>query len=139
MSIYPACSDSAYGVHLQGTQLPTSTSAAVCPLNRTNPTNFLYIDHSRNYDSARAKFIIDPSLQIPETYLPPLKDINVDAAGERMNLFLHTSKDLDLDLWIVGRKGLDIALNPMKRTMMHVGSRSGSLTVKVVRCNRTCS
>jgi len=41
--------------------------------------------------------------------------------------------DLDLDLWIVGRKDLDVALDP-RRTRMHVGSQSGSLNVKVVRC-----
>ena len=71
--------------------------------------------------------------------MPPLKDINVDAVGQRMNMYLHIGGDLDLDLWVAGLKDSDVALNPMKRTRMHVGSRNGSLTVKVVRCTRTCS
>jgi len=70
--------------------------------------------------------------------LLPLEDINVDAAGERMNLYIHTGDDLDLDLWIVGHEDSDVALNPKRRTRMHVGSQNGSVTVKVVRCTRTC-
>ena len=71
--------------------------------------------------------------------MPPRQDTNVDAGGERMNMYVHTGKDLDLDLWIVGRKESGVALNPMRRTRMRVGSQKGSLTVKVVRCTRTCS
>ena len=92
-----------------------------------------------DYLNMECKVTINPSLHIPEAYLPPLQDINVDAAGERMNMYVHTGEDLDLNLWIVGRKDSDVALNPMKRTRMHVGSRNGSVTVKVVRCTRTCS
>ena len=65
-------------------------------------------------------FIIDPSLHIPEAYLHPLKDTNVDADGERMNMYVHTGGNLDLDLCIVGRKDLDVALNPMRWTRMRV-------------------
>ena len=83
--------------------------------------------------------MINPSLHIPETYLPLLKDINADAVGERMNMYVDTGDDLDLDVWIVGRKESDVALDPMRRTRMRLGSRNGSLTVKVVRCTRTCS
>jgi len=53
--------------------------------------------------------------------------------GKRMNMYIHTYGDLDLDLWIVGRKDLDVALDP-RRTRMHVDSQSGFLNVKVVRC-----
>ena len=48
-------------------------------------------------------------------------------------MYINLYGDLDLDLWIVGRKDLDVALDP-RRTRMHVGSQSGSLNVKVVRC-----
>jgi len=128
----------AYGVPPQDTHLPASTSAAVDPRPklRFNPTNFVYVDG--NFGTWNSRIIIDPSLHILEAYLPPLKDIKVDAAGERMNMYVHTGEDLDLDVWIVGRKDSDVALNPMKRTRMHVGSLNGSVTVKVVRCTRTC-
>ena len=128
----------AYGVHPQDIHLP-STSAAVNPLTNLgfNPTNFLSFEG--DYECAEFTFIIDPSLHIQEAYLPPRKDTNVDADGERMNMYVQTSKDLDLDLWIVGRKDSDVAPNPMKRTRMRVDSQEGSLTVRIVRCTRTCS
>ena len=49
-------------------------------------------------------------------------------------MYVHTGGDLDLGLWIVGHKELDVALNLIRRTRMHVSSRDGSLTVKVVCC-----
>ena len=55
-----------------------------------------------------------------------------------MNMYIHTRGDLDLDLWIVGHKDKGVALDPTRRTKMHVGSRSGSLNVKVVRCTACC-
>ena len=83
--------------------------------------------------------MIDPSLHVPETYLSLLKEIDADAVGERMNMYVNTGNDLDLDVWIVGRKESDAALDPMRRTRMHLGSQNGSVTVKVVRCTRNCS
>ena len=77
------------------------------------PTNFLYVIGSYPF-SRGGSYLIDPSLHIPEAYLPPLKDINVDAVGRRMNMYLHIGGDVDLDLWVAGRKDSDVALNPMK-------------------------
>ncbi|KIM59067.1 hypothetical protein SCLCIDRAFT_78610, partial [Scleroderma citrinum Foug A] len=120
-----------YSVHPQDKRLSTSTSEPVYASTKLqlNPTNFLYIDG--NYPRIKSTFMINPSLHIPETYLPLLKDINADAVGERMNMYVDTGDDLDLDVWIVGRKESDVALDPMRRTRMRLGSWNGSLTVKV--------
>ncbi|KIM52261.1 hypothetical protein SCLCIDRAFT_97962, partial [Scleroderma citrinum Foug A] len=109
----------------------TSTSKPVYPSTKIqlNPTNFFYIDG--NYPGIKSAFMIDPTLHVPETYLSLLKDIDADAVGERMNMYVNTGNDLDLDVWIVGHKESDAALDPMRRTRMHLGSQNGSVTVKV--------
>ena len=128
----------AYSIHLQDTR-STSTSKPVYPSTKIqlNPTNFFYIDG--NYPGIKSAFMIDPTLHVPETYLSLLKDIDADAVGERMNMYVNTGNDLDLDVWIVGHKESDAALDPMRRTRMRLGSQNGSVTVKVVRCTRNCS
>ena len=115
------------------TAAPTSAPAAVDPQLHLKPTNFLYINGDYRVKSA---YIIDPSLRIQKEYLPPLKNANFwGGVGKKtLNMYIHTTGDLDLGLWIVGRKDSDVALDPMKRTRMYVGSRSGSLFIKVVRC-----
>lgn len=134
----------AYDLHTtQDTPCPststcTSTPAAIGdPLFVLNqkPTNFLYVEEK--HCPIRGTYVIDPLLHIPDAYLPPL-----NSEEERKNLYLH-SRDgsVDVDLLIVGRKGescQEKARQDLTRTRMHVGSRDGSVSVKVVRVSLFC-
>lgn len=127
----------AYDIHTQDTHPPASASASIPaavgdPLTKLNqkPTNFLYVDETHH--SIKGTYVIDPSLHIPEAYLHPL-----NPEEERKNLYLH-SRDgsVDVDLWIVGRKSdsyQEKQRHDPRPTKIHVSSRSGTVSVKVVR------
>ena len=97
------------------------------------PTNFLYIVGKYNY--IQGTYVIDPSLHIPEQYLPPLDTGLGIMRGEWKNLYLRNDDDngtVDLDLWIVGCESSETVRDPMRRTKMCV-SAQGSVTIKIVR------
>lgn len=118
----------AYDIPSQDTYLSISASTSIRAVNRfSKPTNFLYI--AKDHGDINETYVIDPSLQIPDSYLLSRNSTNGDCVGERKNVYLHTDHgNIDVNLWIVGRKDLP---GPIMRTTMHVSSGYGSLAVKV--------
>ncbi|KIM56677.1 hypothetical protein SCLCIDRAFT_131939, partial [Scleroderma citrinum Foug A] len=93
------------------------------------PTNFLCVDQRNG--AIKGTYIIDPSLQIPESHLPPpVKTGEGGAEGERKNLYLHTRDgSVDVDVWLVGHKSR--SKESTKRTTLYVSSNDGAITTKI--------
>jgi 7,8-dihydro-6-hydroxymethylpterin-pyrophosphokinase len=70
-------------------------------------------------------YVIDPRIKIPQSMLPPL------AAGEteamRQNVFLHASRSIDVDLFVLGDADTKRSLN------MFLQCTNGSIEAKIVR------
>ena len=111
----------------------TGTIAPSDPLARLKgkPTNFLCVDQRNG--AIKGTYIIDPSLQIPESHLPPpVKEGEGGGDGERKNLYLHTRDgSVDVDVWLVGHKSRSKGSG--ERTTLHVSSNDGAITTKIVR------
>ena len=95
----------------------------------SQPTNFLYIVKSQ-WDVGKKSYIIDPSLPIPDAYLEvPTAAVK---GGVKRNAYFHASSgDMDVDLWIVGRKNSETMSG--KRTTLYVKADCGSVSFKIVR------
>ena len=107
----------------------STSSIQTGPPLSNQPTNFLYITKSR-WDAERQSYIIDPSLHIPDAYL----EVPTEAVkgGLKRNVYFHAGySDMDVDLWIVGRKVSETM--PGKRTTLYMNADHGSVSVKIVR------
>ncbi|KAF9269023.1 hypothetical protein L218DRAFT_993957 [Marasmius fiardii PR-910] len=106
---------------------PVDEDGDLIPPN-LKPTNFISVLHKDG--SERGSYAIDPSIRIPESFLPPLETEVTDSDPIRKN-FQALSKNghVDVQIFIVpGSKPFD----GRKRVKMEVGSKNGSVTAKVV-------
>ncbi|KAL4068435.1 hypothetical protein V8B97DRAFT_821901 [Scleroderma yunnanense] len=119
----------AYGDHLQDVTTANASSDPLARLKGT-PTNFLSVDQRNG--AIKGTYIIDPSLHIHESYLPPpVKEGEGETTAERKNLYLHTMNgSVDVDVWLVGRKN-GASKTEQKRTTLDISSNDGSITAKL--------
>ncbi|KAI6104093.1 hypothetical protein F5141DRAFT_1126954 [Pisolithus sp. B1] len=118
----------AYDDHAGNTIVLRSTQSTADRLSKPkgNPTNYLSVSEMDN--SIKGTYIIDPSVHVPSTYLPPLGEGETER--DRKNLHLRTRDgSVDVDVWLVGHQGRSEARK--RRTTLHVSSRDGSIAVKV--------
>lgn len=132
----------AYSTHPRDTRLSTSSPASSSTVAATNaltrpclqPTNFVYVNQERRI---KRTYVIDPSLQIPNMFLPLIDD----EKKRENNVMIQGMSAVDVDLWLVGRKNSEKGLEPVgKRTRIYVGSMApwwqrdeDCVTVKIVR------
>lgn len=118
----------AYNDHAQDTMILRGTQSAADTHSKPkgNPTNYLSVVGS--HSPIKGTYVIDPSMHVPSSYLPPLGEGETE--GDRKNLHLHTRDgSVDVDIWLVGRQQhSDIRKH---RTTLHVSSRDGSIAIKV--------
>ncbi|KAG9311559.1 hypothetical protein JVU11DRAFT_7764 [Chiua virens] len=87
------------------------------PLSPSKPNlpNFLAL--SNDHDSIRGEFVIDPSIVIPSTLLPPLAD--------RKNLSLTSeNSSIKAQIWLLGQRA---AAKAPQRTTIALASTHGSI------------
>ncbi|KAI6124193.1 hypothetical protein EDD16DRAFT_575942 [Pisolithus croceorrhizus] len=117
-----------YDDHARAAMVFRSTQPTANTLSKPkgNPTNYLSV--SKMHGPIIGTYIINPSMHVPPTYLPPLG--GGETERDRKNLHLHTHNgSVDVDIWLVGDQRHPEARKD--RTTLHVSSGSGSITVKV--------
>lgn len=118
----------AYDDHARDTMVFKRTQPTADKLSKLkgNPANYLSVDETHR--PIKGTYIIDPSMRVPSTYLPPLGEGETER--DRKNLHLHTRDgSVNVDIWLVGHQRHSEIRNG--RTTLHVSSRDGSITVKV--------
>ncbi|KAF8553221.1 hypothetical protein OG21DRAFT_1414726, partial [Imleria badia] len=98
------------------------------PPFKTKPTNFLRLFN--DCESIRGEFVIDPSMDIPPSMLPPLGDNETEA--DRKNLCLKSrDSSVRADVWLLGSSpSSDSAQKPL-RTTLALNSEHGSIRSQV--------
>ncbi|KAF9240453.1 hypothetical protein BU15DRAFT_74044 [Melanogaster broomeanus] len=95
---------------------------------KTKPTNFLALSNESN--SIKGEFVIDPSLRIPPSLLPPLPDGKTEA--DRKNLRLHCKcASVNAEVWLLGSPRSDTVLEEQERTTIDLSSDHGSINAQV--------
>jgi len=108
----------------------TSNTQPGQPTFKSKPTNHLYLfsEHS----SVKGEYVIDPSMKIPPSLLPPLSPEESEA--DRKHLRIHsTNGSVNAEIWLLSQdaKPFD-SKTPTKRTVLDLGSEHGSVTARVV-------
>jgi len=97
---------------------------------KTKPTNYLAL--SNDNDTIRGEFVIDPSISIPSSMLPPLCDSKTEE--DRENLSLKSKNgSVHADIWLLGPSG-DTKIDP-RRTTISLLSSNGSISAEVRTLN----
>ncbi|KAG7093921.1 hypothetical protein E1B28_007557 [Marasmius oreades] len=93
------------------------------------PTNFISVHHKDSPE--KGSYAIDPSIRIPESFLPPLEIQETDNDPIRKNFqVLSKNGSVDTQVYIVpDSKPFD----ERKRVTMDIISKNGSVTAKIVR------
>ncbi|KAF8799573.1 hypothetical protein BYT27DRAFT_6859314 [Phlegmacium glaucopus] len=114
--------------HVTGT--PTTISSESAPNNRGStfpnikPSNFVSL--SRMNGSIKGSWLIDPSLHIPSSFLPPLPP----TAGARRNLFLESKNGtIDADIFMASTSLSKE--NTTKYILIHTDSLNGSIKARL--------
>lgn len=118
----------AYGDHPQDTMVLRGAQLSADTFSKPEgkPTNYLSVVGM--HSPIKGSYIIDPSMDIPSTYLPPLGEGETEE--DRKNLHLHTRDgSVDVDIWLAGHQ--EHSKIHKRRTTLHVSSRDGSIAVKV--------
>ncbi|KIJ63806.1 hypothetical protein HYDPIDRAFT_40828 [Hydnomerulius pinastri MD-312] len=113
------------------TPAPMATPNAVViphPTFKTEPNNFIEVSHDNGH--IRGEFVVDPSLRVPSSLLPPLAFGESEA--NRQNLRLYTKNGhIDVDVGLVGQSsGNAFAGTPM-RTSLHMSPNNETVHVRV--------
>ncbi|KAI6097464.1 hypothetical protein F5141DRAFT_1067143 [Pisolithus sp. B1] len=92
-----------YDDHARAAMVFRSTQPTANTLSKPkgNPTNYLSV--SKMHGPIIGTYIINPSMHVPPTYLPPLG--GGETERDRKNLHLHThthNGSVDVDIWLVG-------------------------------------
>ncbi|KIJ63805.1 hypothetical protein HYDPIDRAFT_188250 [Hydnomerulius pinastri MD-312] len=96
---------------------------------KTKPTNFLAL--SSEHSSIKGEFIIDPSMRIPASLLPPLSEGETEA--DRKNLLLNSKTgSISAEVWLLrSRGGNAFPEEKRKRTTIDLSSSNGSVSAQV--------
>ncbi|KIK92817.1 hypothetical protein PAXRUDRAFT_829614 [Paxillus rubicundulus Ve08.2h10] len=111
--------------------LPAERTSSPPPLPafKTKPTNFLAIANESS--TIRGEVVLDPSLRIPSSLLPPLAEGETEA--DRKNLRLSSkSGSISNKIWILNSPGSDdLPAAERKRTTIDLASDHGSIRVQL--------
>ncbi|KAF8957386.1 hypothetical protein BDZ97DRAFT_1846538 [Flammula alnicola] len=93
------------------------------------PSNFIHL--SRPNSSVKGTWLIEPTLNIPSAFLPPLPSGETDET--RKNIFLESRNgSVDADIFVVPTSTEALArIKHHKRVYIHTTSRNGSVTTKI--------
>jgi len=97
---------------------------------KTKPTNYLAL--SNDNDTVRGEFVIDPSISIPYSMLPPLCDNKTEEDRENLSVKSKNSS-VHADIWLLGPSG-DAKINP-RRTTIFLHSSHGCISAQVRTLN----
>jgi len=106
---------------------PSSSSQApfVLPAN-VKPSNFL--SFTQKHNSVKGTFVLDPSLEIPSDWLPPLPEEETEET--RSNLYAKSEHgNVTLELYLLDRP----ILKSQKKVLMNTLSTYGSASVHIHR------
>ncbi|KAH7909842.1 hypothetical protein BJ138DRAFT_181215 [Hygrophoropsis aurantiaca] len=97
---------------------------------KSKPTNFLELTKDNGH--LRGEYVIDPSLIIAPSYLPPLTPGETD--GDRKNLHLYTKNGhVRADIWLIGANA-PLAMG-RNRATLNLGSHNGPIVAKLQQYN----
>ncbi|KAG8216598.1 hypothetical protein J3R82DRAFT_6784 [Butyriboletus roseoflavus] len=107
-------------------------SSQALPLARTfntKPTNFLSLFNE--HDTIRGEFVIDPSIRIPSSMLPPLGDGKTE--DDRKHLSLRSKfSSVHAEIWLLGSpRDSVIDTHKFRRTTIALTSNHGSIRAQV--------
>ncbi|KAJ7489659.1 hypothetical protein B0H11DRAFT_1804739 [Mycena galericulata] len=105
------------------------------PPPNVKPTNFLSLSRSNN--TIKGTYVIDPRIQIPAAFLPPLA-ADEPTESVRRNLALRTSNGMiDVDLYVVGGGDGDVK-QPSPVTIL-LRSSNGNISARLRTCTPSTS
>jgi len=107
----------------------SSTQSPSRNLPDIKPSNFVYL--SRANSSVKGTWVIDPSLSIPSSFLPPL--VSGETEETRKNIFLESKNGVvDGEIFILPTSTDSLsAMLHRQRVLVRGSSRNGSVTTKI--------
>ena len=108
----------------------TSTSAHY-PDPNINPSNFVYLSNTNS--KIQGKWVVDPALVIPRTFLPPLSSGETELT--RKNLSLRSTNGLvHADVFVLPTSADAILAKRLReRVLIHASSTNGRIQLNIVR------
>ncbi|KAJ4473821.1 hypothetical protein J3R30DRAFT_3511789 [Lentinula aciculospora] len=104
----------------------SSSTRPFVPPDSVKPSNFMSI--SRTHDSCRGTYIIDPSLEIPSEYLPPLPE--GESNDTRSNFYSRSVHGtVAADLYLLHK----FIAQPRKKVLLTTSSTHGSVSTCIRR------
>ncbi|KAH7921837.1 hypothetical protein BV22DRAFT_1038166 [Leucogyrophana mollusca] len=100
------------------------------PPFKSKPTNFLELTKDNGH--LRGEYVIDPTLVIASSYLPPLIPGQTDYDRNNLNLYTKNGH-VQADIWLVGSNA-PLAMGK-RHTTLSLGSRNGTVVARIHPCN----
>ncbi|KAF8427657.1 hypothetical protein L210DRAFT_3652516 [Boletus edulis BED1] len=122
-----------YSPHIESPPIASGSTLSSTPTYKSKPTNFLSLSNSDS--SICGEFVIDPSIRIPSSILPPLRQD--DTEDDRKNLNLRSqNSSVNADIWLLGTPSSQdpesaIGADKPRRTTIALISDHGSIRAQV--------
>lgn len=109
----------------------TTSTSSQNPDPNIKPSNFVYLSNTNS--KIQGKWVVDPAMIIPRSFLPPL--LSGETELTRKNLYLRSTNGLvHADVFVLPTSADAIAAKRLRqRVLIHASSTNGRIQMNIVR------